>query len=164
MGLPSKAATRRPRPERDGAAISTSGGQGRAVLWVSTFQTGGWTSKVDMISTTPTLFSQRAGPRRCGRKLPRNAASPPSLSLLAPSRPPSWEREKGAAGVMGGQGGVSPGRGFEGAGAPRQPQCITLGRLAPRHCAVRRRPRCPRLARRSGAPQESGAGGGTCGP
>ena len=58
---------------------------------------------------------------------------------------------------MGGQRGVPPGRGFEGAGAPRQPQCITLGRLAPRHYAVRRRPRCPRLARPSGAPHESGA-------
>ena len=38
-------------------------------------------------------------PRRCGRKCPRNAASRLSLSLLAPSRPPSWEREKGAAGA-----------------------------------------------------------------
>ena len=47
----------------------------------------------------------------------------------------------------GGQGRTFPGRGFEGAGAPRQPQCITLGRLAPRHYALRRRPRCPRLAR-----------------
>ena len=42
-----------------------------------------------------------------------------------------------------------PRSGFEGAGAPRQPQCITLGRLAPRHLAVRRRPRLspPRPAR-----------------
>ena len=31
-----------------------------------------------------------------------------------------------------------------------------LGRLAPRHYAVRRRPRCPRLARRAGAPGEAG--------
>ncbi len=45
---------------------------------------------------------------------------------------------------------ASPGRGFEGAGAPRQPQCITLGRLAPRHYAVRRRPRCPRLVQVEG--------------
>ena len=43
-----------------------------------------------------------------------------------------------------GQGRALPGRGFEGAGAPRQPQCMTLGRLAPRHYAVRRRPRCAR--------------------
>ena len=78
------------------------------------------------------LLSEGGAPRRCGRKLPRNAASLPSLSRLAPSRPPSWEREKGAAGVMGGQGRAPPSRGFEGAGAPRQPQCITLGRLAPR--------------------------------
>ena len=47
---------------------------------------------------------------------------------------------------MGGLGESSPRSGFEGAGAPRQSQCITLGRLAPRHYAVRRRPRCPRLA------------------
>ena len=64
--------------------------------------------------------------------------------------------------MMGGRG-SSPGRGFEGAGAPRQPQCNTLGRLAPLHYAVRRRPRCPRLARRGGAPCERGAGGGTVG-
>ena len=44
---------------------------------------------------------------------------------------------------MGGQGSAPSGRGFEGAEPPRQPQCITLGRLAPRHYAVRRRPRCP---------------------
>ena len=50
---------------------------------------------------------------------------------------------------MGRPGERSPRSGFEGAGAPRQPQCITLGRLAPRHYAVRRRPRCPRLARRA---------------
>ena len=65
--------------------------------------------------------------------------------------------------MMGGAGGVPPGRGFEGAGAPRQPQCITLGRLAPRHYAVRRRPRCPLLPRRGGAACERGAGGGTAG-
>ena len=76
-------------------------------------------------------LSEGGAPPRCGRKLPRNAASPPSLSLLAPSRPPSWEGQKRAAGVMGGPGERSPGSGFEGAGAPRQPQCITLGRLAP---------------------------------
>ena len=59
------------------------------------------------------------------------------------TKAPSREREKGAARVMGGPGERSPRSGFEGAGAPRQPQCITLGRLAPRHYAVRRRPRCP---------------------
>ena len=102
-----------------------------------------WRTWVARDFNHPNAFLSEGSPCRCGRKLPRNAASPPSLSLLAPSRPPSWEREKGAAGVMGGQRGVPPGRGFEGAGAPRQPQCITLGRLAPRHYAVRRRPRCP---------------------
>ena len=71
-------------------------------------------------------------------------------------RPRSWQREKGVAGVMEGPGESPPGRGFEGAGAPRQPQRIILGRLAPRHYAVRRRPRCPRLARRGVAPHERG--------
>ena len=85
------------------------------------------------------------------------------VASLAPSRPPSREREKGAVGVMGGPGERSPRSGFEGAGAPRQPQCITLGRLAPRHYAVRCRPRCPRLARRGGSACERGAGGWTVG-
>ena len=44
---------------------------------------------------------------------------------------------------MEGPGENSPRSGFEGAGAPRQPHCMTLGRLAPRHYALRRRPRCP---------------------
>ena len=69
----------------------------------------------------------------------------------APSRSRSWEREKGAAGVMEGPGERSPRSGVRRGGAPRQPQCITLGRLAPRHYAVRCRPRCPRLARPSSA-------------
>ena len=42
------------------STISASGGQADAVRSVSTFQTGGWTSKVDMISTPPRLFSQTA--------------------------------------------------------------------------------------------------------
>ena len=46
--------------------------------------------------------------------------------------------DNSTAGVMGGHGRVLLGRGFEGVGAPRQPQCITLGRLAPRHYAVPR--------------------------
>ena len=36
MEPPSKAATRRPRPERDGSTISVSGGQGRAVVFMRT--------------------------------------------------------------------------------------------------------------------------------
>ena len=57
---------------------------------------------------------------------------------------------EGSGGGDGGPGESSPRSGFEGAGAPRQPQCITLGRLAPRHLAVRRRRRAspPRTARR----------------
>ena len=74
---------------------------------------------------------------------------------------PAWERETEAAGVMEGPGESSPRSGVRRGGAPRQPQCITLGRLAPRHFAVRRRPRCPPpLARRGGVPCERGAGGG----
>ena len=76
---------------------------------------------------------------------------PRRCRFFAPSRPRSWEREKGAAGVMEGPGERSPRSGVRRAGAPRQPQCITLGRLAPRHYALRRRPRCPRLARPSSA-------------
>ncbi len=71
---------------------------------------------------------------------------------------------EGSGGGDGGPVESFPGRGFEGAGAPRQPQCITLGRLAPRHYALRRRPRCPRLARRVGAPCKRGAGIGTIRP
>ena len=51
---------------------------------------------------------------------------------------PAWERETEAAGVMEGPGESSPRSGVRRGGAPRQPQCITLGRLAPRHFAVRR--------------------------
>ena len=66
---------------------------------------------------------------------------------------PSRERETGAAGVMEGPGESSPRSGVRRGGAPRQTQCITLGRLAPRHFALRRRSRCPRLrtARRRAA-------------
>ena len=81
-----------------------------------------------MLLTTTTPFSQRAEPS-------------PLWSKASPKRR--------IAPVMGGPGESSPRSGFEGAGAPRQPQCITLGRLAPRHLAVRRRPRLspPRPAR-----------------
>ena len=85
----------------------------------------------------------RSGCRPCAPGQP-----PPPREDDRSLRPPSPGSSTGSrAGVMGGQGRSLPGRGFEGAGAPRQPQCITLGRLAPRHYAVRRRPRCPRLAR-----------------
>ena len=56
---------------------------------------------------------------------------------------PSRERETAAAEVMEGPGESSPRSGVRRGRAPRQPQCITLGRLAPRHFALRRRPRCP---------------------
>ena len=61
------------------------------------------------------------------------------------------EEGEGSGGGDGGPGERSLRSGVRRGGAPRQPQCITLGRLAPRHYAVRRRPRCPRLARRGAA-------------
>ena len=49
-------------------------------------------------------------------------------------------------GSDGGPGEGSPRSGVRRGGAPRQPQCMTLGRLAPLYYALRHRPRCPRLA------------------
>ena len=97
-------------------------------MTVTLSEGGGVTSKGDMLLTTTTPFSQRAEPS-------------PLWSKASPKRR--------IAPVMGGPGESSPRSGFEGAGAPRQPQCITLGRLAPPHLAVRRRPRLspPRPAR-----------------
>ena len=63
---------------------------------------------------------------------------------------------EGSGGGDGGPGENSPRSGVRRGEAPRQPQCNTLGRLAPRHYALRRRPRCPRLAP-GGAPHERGA-------
>ena len=62
MGPTTNAAARHPRPVRDGATISASGGQADAAVGVSTFQKGGVTSKGDMILMRTTLFSQRAEP------------------------------------------------------------------------------------------------------
>ena len=60
----------------------------------------------------------------CGLWSPKRRITP-SLSLLAPSRPPSWERQKGAAGVMGGgRGRAPPGSGFEGAEPLASPNVI----------------------------------------
>ena len=142
---------RRPRPEQDRSTIFRLWGSRRWRRTNAPPKKPRWRTWVARDFTPPTLFSQRRAPRRCGRKLPRNAASPPSMSLLAASRPPSWEREKGAAGVMGGQGRAPPGRGSKGPEPLASPQCITLGSLAPRHLAVRRRRRAspPRTARRS---------------
>ena len=80
-------------------------------------------------------------PRRCGRMLPRRFFRAIDDSVMGEG--------EGSGGGDGGLGERSLRWGFEGAGAPRQPQCTTLGRLAPRHYAVRRRPRCPHLARRA---------------
>ena len=66
---------------------------------------------------------------------------------------PSRERETAGAGVMEGPRERSPRSGVRRGRAPRQPQCNTLGRLAPLYYALRRRPRCPRL---HGAPHERG--------
>ena len=58
-----------------------------------------WRTWVARDFNHPNAFLSEGGaPPRCGRKLSQRAASRPSLSLLAPSRPRSLEREKGAAG------------------------------------------------------------------
>ena len=62
METPSKAATTRPRPEQDGSIISASGGQGRAVVWVSPFQTGGGACRWCTRLATTKLHYQRAPP------------------------------------------------------------------------------------------------------
>ena len=60
------------------------------------------------------------------------------------------EGEGSGGGDGGARGAHSLGRGSKGP-EPSQPQCMTLGRLAPLYYALRRRPRCPRLARPSSA-------------
>ena len=81
------------------------------------------------------------------RALPRHSASSAAdtrtVAVASRAIEVSVTGEGEGGGVIGGPGGNSPGSGFEGAGAPRQPQCITLGRLAPLYYALRRRPRCP---------------------
>ena len=62
MESPSKAATRRPRPQRDGSTISASGGHARAVVWVATLQGWGGASRWCTILTTTNLHYQRAQP------------------------------------------------------------------------------------------------------
>ena len=59
------------------------------------------------------------------------------------------EGEGSVGGDGGARGALSPVGGSKGPEPLASPKCMTLGRLAPRHCAVRRRPRCPRLARRA---------------
>ena len=86
-------------------------------------------------STTPTLFSQRAEPSPLWSN-----ASPSFLRAIEASV--MGEGEGGGGGDGGARGEFSPVGGSKGR-SPRQPQCMTLGRLAPRHYAVRRRPRCP---------------------
>ena len=110
---------------------------------------------------------QRPAPCRATR--PTRPLTPaPSLSLLAPSRPPSWEREKGAAGVMGGPGESSPGRGSKGPEPLASPNVLHWVGWLPGTTRCGAGPAVPvshgAPARHSGAPHESGAGGGTCGP
>ena len=66
MEPPSKAATRRARPEQDRSTISASGGQGRGVVGVGHLQTGGgarrWLTRWRTLLTTTTPLSQRAEP------------------------------------------------------------------------------------------------------
>ena len=58
----SKAATRRPRPERDGSIISASGGHGRGVVWVARLQRGGGARRWCTNLTITNLHYQRAQP------------------------------------------------------------------------------------------------------
>ena len=123
-----------------------------------------WRTGVARDFPPPTLFSQRAEPLAVVvESFPERPITPVAVASRAIEASVMGEGEGSGGGDGGDMGSAPPGRGFEGAGAPRQPQCITLGRLAPRHYAVRRRPRCPRLARRGGEPCERGAGGGTVG-
>ena len=141
-------------PASNGSTISVSGGQGGGVGPTrhpkSPGGAQGW-----RVTSPPNAFLSEGGAL--------GVVVEASPSLLAPSRPRSWEREEGSGGGDGGARGALPPVGVRRGRSPRQPQCITLGRLAPRHYAVRRRPRCPRLARRGGAACERGAGGGTVG-
>ena len=87
MEPPSKAATKKSRPEPERSTISDSGGQGRGVVGVGHLHKGGgprrWLTKWLTLLTTTRLLSQRAEssplwPRLCpgtriGRGLPRIA-------------------------------------------------------------------------------------------
>ena len=64
---------------------------------------------------------------------------------------------EGSGGSDGGARGGLPRVGVRRGGAPRQPQCMTLGRLAPLYYALRTGPAVPASP---GAPHERGAGGG----
>ena len=67
MEPPSKAATRRPRPERDGSIISASGGQGRAVVWVTRLQSRVVHAGGARVWQTQNCTIRGRSPRRCGR-------------------------------------------------------------------------------------------------
>ena len=67
-------------------------------------------------------------------------------------------------GVMGGQGRAPPGRGSKGPEPLASPNVLHWVGWLPGTARCGAGLDCPRLARRSGAPHESGAGGGTCGP
>ena len=111
--------------------------------WRTSGRKQGWRSNMAEILLLTTPFSQRA-----------------EFLAVVVSKTPPKHRD-------GGSGGVPPGSGFEGAGAPRQPQCMTLGRLAPLYYALRHRPRCPPLATGSApgsAPSSSGERDRMAGP
>ena len=116
------------------------------------FRRGGGASDVDMISTTPTLFSQRAEPSPLWSiASPKRRITPVAVASRAIEATVMGEGE-GSGGDDGGGSGNSPGPGFEGAEPLASPSVITLGRLAPLYYALRHRPRRPRLAPRSGVP------------
>ena len=117
------------------STISASGGQGGGVGPTrhpkSHACAQGW--RVTSIPQTP--FSQRAEPSRLWSKASQ-------LLLCAIEASVKGEGE-GSGGSDEGAREALPPVGVRRGGTPRQPQCTTLGRLAPRHYALRRRPRCP---------------------
>ena len=69
---------------------------------------GGWTSKVYMISTTPTLFSQRAEPSPLWSKASSKRRTPPVAVASGAIEVSGMGEGEGSAGVMGRPGGNSP--------------------------------------------------------
>ena len=113
---------------------------------------------MDMIFIRTTRLSQRAEPSPLWSKAsPKRRITHVAVASRAIKASVMGEGE-GSGGGNGGPRESPPGRGFEGAGAPRQHQCITLGRLAPPALsAVRAQaPPPPRTARRARGVQVEG--------
>ena len=97
-------------------------GKPRGIRGQDTVERHGGAHGWRVTSTSPTHFSQRAEPSPLWWK-----ASP---SLVAPSRPRSWEREKGAAGVIEGPGERSPRSGVRRGRSPSPAPSRVEGRRA----------------------------------